>query len=173
MHGLSKKIGLAMQKSLIVIGIILVIAGWLPSGRATEATAERRLDAEYIEDFLTDITGVWQGKAVFTPVGPLPYDISFAQIPDNGVEGVADPGAAIHVWRFIKQDDGVKLRFLTTFRGNREPIYLLANTRLDNAAVFRAREPSHLEVHVNPAAQELFIKVFLRNKLHVEILFEK
>jgi hypothetical protein len=162
-----------MQKTLIVIGIIVVAAGWLPQGLASEPTAERKTDAEYIEGFLTNITGVWQGKAVLTPVGPLPYDISFAQIPDNGVEGAADPGAAIHSWRFINQDDGVKLRFLTTFRGNREPIYLLAKTRIGNAAVFRAREPNYLEVHVDPAAQDLFIKVFLRKKLHVEIILEK
>ncbi len=155
-----------------VITLLLAFFIGLPLGHANEPVAERTLDVEEIEGFLTNITGAWRGNAVLTPVGPLPYDITFTRMGDNGVEGAADPGAAIHYWRFVKQEDGVKLRFLSTFRGNTEPIYLLARSRLGKAVVFRALDPSYLEVHVSLAARDSFIRVLLRDELHVEILLE-
>lgn len=146
---------------------------WLTLATTTEPILEQPLSAEDIKAFLTDILGAWEGRGVLTPVGSLPYDICFAPIGDDGVKGLANPGAALHYWRFFKQDDSLRLRFLTTFRGNKQPLYLQAKTLRDNAVVFRAQRPSYLRVHVSLATDHAFIKVFLHNKLHVKILLEK
>ena len=156
------------RKALVATLLLLIPVGW-PPGHCGEPPVERPLSVEYIERFMSDISGTWRGRAVLTPVGPLPYDISFARVEDGAVEGTADPGAAIHHWRFDKHAGSVHLRFLTTFRGNNEPIELQSHTLLGNVVVFRAREPSELEVQIGPSAQDTLIRVFLRDELHVEI----
>jgi hypothetical protein len=153
--------------------LLLLTLVWLTPVTATESTLEQALSAEDIQAFLTNILGAWRGKAVLTPVGPLPYDITFAPIGDDGAKGLANPGAALHYWRFFKQDKGLGLRFLTTFRGNKQPLYLQAKTRQRNAVVFRAQRRSDLQVHVGLVTDHAIIDVFLHNKLHVKIPLDK
>jgi len=119
--------------------------------------------------FLTAIEGPWAGQARVTPVGPRPYDMTFVRTAANRLEGEAHPGASTHYWTFYEEEDTLQLRFLSTFAGNRQPLFLTTTTEEDGTLVFHASSPDFLEVHVAPGGNALTMKIFLRGKPHVEI----
>jgi len=119
--------------------------------------------------FLVAIEGPWEGQARVTPVGPRPYDMTFVRTGPRQVEGEAHPGASIHYWAFYEEDETLKVRFLSTFRGNRQPLFLTATAEHGGGLVFQAPQPGFLEVHVRPQADTLTLQIFLRGKPHVEI----
>jgi hypothetical protein len=151
--------------ALVLHGLVLFL---LTLTGAEEAgiqppTTERRTA------FLAAIEGPWEGQARLTPIGPRPYDMTFMRTAPRQVEGEAHPGASVHYWTFYEEDETLKLRFLSTFGSNRQPLFLTAAAEHDGVLVFHAPQPGFLEVHVRPQAETLTMKIFLRGKPHVEI----
>ncbi len=136
---------------------------------ADEDEPVQPLTLEHMDAFFTELEGDWRGRAVTTPVGPRPYDIVFLRNASDQLEGAAHPGAAIHYWTFQREDGAIKLRFLTTFGGNRQPLRLKATTEQDNAVIFQATQPNFLRVHVKVLSSKATIRILLRGKPHVEI----
>ena len=121
---------------------------------------------------LDSLLGSWRGRAVQTPIGPVSYDIEFSRMDDNAVAGVADLGAALHHWRFLIVDGHLRLRFLSTFRGNTRPTWLYTESLTPIAAHFRGRDLDYLTVRVEPGEHELKLDIFLRGNPHVSIRLE-
>lgn len=119
--------------------------------------------------FLQNLIGSWKGQAVRTPVGPVPYDITFARIESGAVAGTANPGAALHHWRFFMVAGQMRLRFLSTFRGNTNPTWLYTEEVSSVGAFFRGRDLDHLTVKLELRANELRIDIFLHDAPHVSI----
>ncbi len=119
--------------------------------------------------FLQNLIGTWKGRADRTPMGPLPYDIVFAPIQGGAVAGTADPGAALHHWRFFIANGQLRLRFLSTFRGNTNPTWLYTEEVSSVGAFFRGRDLDHLTVKLELRANDLRIDIFLHDAPHVSI----
>lgn len=125
------------------------------------------------ELFLQTLRGEWSGRATVTPRGPLPYDIRFEPAVPGGIAGVADTGEAEHHWHFFADGDGVALRFLTTFGGNDDALYLDSVERDDTGVLFRARRPPYLTLRVEPGPHLTWIRVYLHGESHVVIRLER
>jgi hypothetical protein len=151
--------------ALVLHGLVLCLPPLTGAGEPDiqSPTTERR------SAFLAAVEGPWAGQARVTPIGPRPYDMTFVRTAPRRVEGEAHPGASIHYWTFYEEDETLKLRFLSTFGGNRQPLFLTATAEHDGVMVFHAPQPGFLAVHVRPQAETLTIEIFLRGKPHVEI----
>jgi hypothetical protein len=124
---------------------------------------------EGFKAFLAALEGAWEGRASITPVGPRPYDIIFKRVAPTRLEGAAHPSpSATHFWSFYKEGETPRLRFLSTFAGNREPLFLRATEEKNGAMIFQVTQP-RLEVRVIPMPRNLTILIFLRGRPHVEI----
>ena len=145
---------------ILLISPVLLTAQEAPQGLLT---------AEHRHAFLTALEGIWEGQARVTPVGPRPYDITFVRTAAIRLEGQADPGASTHYWTFYEEANTLQLRFLSTFAGNRHPLWLTAIEARAETMVFRAPQPDFLDVHVTPLATTLTLHIFLRGQPHVEI----
>jgi hypothetical protein len=89
-----------------------------------------------------------------------------------GAAGIS--GARIvHGASVREEDETLKLRFLSTFRGNQQPLFLTATSEEYGALIFRVPLPAFLEVHVKPQAETLTIKICLRGKPHAEIYLKQ
>jgi hypothetical protein len=119
--------------------------------------------------FLRALKGAWHGEARVTPVGPRPYDITFTRTDSQALHGAAVPGASTHYWTFYEEEEVLKLRFLSTFAGNRQPLFLTATTAHEGLIVFHATPAEFLEVHIRPQADTVTVHIILRSKPHVEI----
>ncbi|MET0070519.1 MAG: hypothetical protein ABW096_10795 [Candidatus Thiodiazotropha sp.] len=119
--------------------------------------------------FFDSLSGAWQGEAVTTPVGTLPYDIDFKQRGPYWIYGEADPGAAIHHWDFYCGNGELRLRFLTTFGGNRDPLLLESIGITTEEIHFKAREPDFLEVKVRFGDRFSVFEVLHHGERHVLI----
>ncbi|MGI9285294.1 MAG: hypothetical protein ACR2P1_07890 [Pseudomonadales bacterium] len=162
--------GLTLVHLLSLITQMLI--AWLlcvSLAHAGDADSGQVLQQSQIQDFLTAMEGPWQGRAVVTPAGPLPYDIEFQRTGANAVTGTANPGAAIQHWLFSAQEKSLRLRFLTTFGGNTNPLFFTASTRAGNRFVFNAEQRDNLTVCVTPGREVTDIDVFLRGNTHVRI----
>ena len=146
---------------------LLVPAAALIAGaaHATGAMSERA--------FIDALAGMWSGRAVTTPIGPHPYDMTFERQPDGSVSGAADTGGSWHHWRFLPDDDGLRIYFLTTFRGNTDPIWLRQTERLADGLRFRAEKPEYLRVDIHPTASTITFHIFLGEQPHVDIELER
>lgn len=133
------------------------------------AADSRPLAAGHIDTFLRRIEGAWRGQAAITPIGPRPYDITFTRGPTGALEGTAEPGRAIHHWSFDCADGTLKLRFTSSFRGNRQPLLLMAVGETDGALMFRAAQPDFLAVRIAAGESDVLIQVLHHDRLHVEI----
>jgi hypothetical protein len=122
-----------------------------------------------VPDLLTLLKGAWARQAVITPIGPRPYDLDFRRTPDGHLDGAAQPGGSTHHWSFRRHGDGLVLRFLSTFAGNTDPIWLDAVDARAPEIVFQARHPAFLRVRVRPGPAETWIRIFHGERLHVEI----
>jgi hypothetical protein len=151
--------------ALVLNGLVLYFPPLTGAGEPEiqPPTTERR------SVFLAAVEGPWEGQARVTPIGPRPYDMTFVRTALRRVEGEARPGASIHYWTFYEEDETLKLRFLSTFGGNRQPLFLTATAEHNGVMVFHASQPGFLAVHVRPQAEMLTIRIFLRGKPHVEI----
>jgi hypothetical protein len=151
--------------ALLLHGVVLCL---LPFTGAEEAGIQPPT-TEHGTAFLAAIEVPWEGQARVTPIGPRPYDMTFVRTAPRRVEGEAYPGASIHYWTFYEEDETLKLRFLSTFGGNPQPLFLTATAEQDGGLIFHAPQPAFLEVHVRPQAETLTIQIFLRGKPHVKI----
>jgi hypothetical protein len=151
--------------ALVLHGLVLCLPPRTGAGEAgiQPPTAERRTA------FLTAVEGSWEGQARVTPIGPRPYDMTLVRTAPGRLEGEAQPGASIHYWTFYEEEETLKLHFLSTFGGNRQPLVLTATAEHDGMLIFHAPQPGFLEVYVRPQAGTLTIQIFLRGKPHVEI----
>jgi hypothetical protein len=122
-----------------------------------------------VQTFFDRLSGAWQGEAVTTPVGPLPYDISFKRREPFWIYGQAMPGAAVHHWGFYCEHGELWLRFLTTFRGNRDPILLQAISITDTQTLFKAKTPAFLQVKIRPGQTHSSFEVMHHGERHVLI----
>jgi hypothetical protein len=95
--------------------------------------------------------------------------MTFVCTAPQRVEGAAHPGASTHYWSFYEEAAILTLRFLSTFAGNQQPLWLTVIGGQDEALVFRTAQPDFLEVRVRPQARTLAIHIVLRGKPHVEI----
>jgi hypothetical protein len=123
--------------------------------------------------FLRALAGAWQGEARVTPVGPRPYDITFTRTDSHTLHGAAVPGASTHYWTFYEADGVLKLRFLSTFAGNRQPLFLTGTTVHEGLMVFHATPTGFLEVQIRPQADTVIIHIILRSQPHVEIVLTR
>ncbi|MBT3048027.1 MAG: hypothetical protein G8D61_21440 [gamma proteobacterium symbiont of Ctena orbiculata] len=143
---------------LILLAALLPAAAWAQCQQGPET----RL-------FFDSISGAWQGEAVTTPVGTLPYDIDFKQRGPFRIYGEADPGAAIHHWDFYCESGELRLRFLSTFGGNRDPLLLESIGITTEEIHFKAREPDFLEVKVRFGDRFSVFEVLHHGERHVLI----
>jgi hypothetical protein len=118
---------------------------------------------------LAALLGHWSGRAVETPVGPLPYDVHFSRTGECAIAGAANPGAAIHNWTFYRDGERLSLRFLSTFGGNTDPLVLTATEQAGSAVTFRSAKQNHVRVRLESSEAGVRISVTLRGKPHVEI----
>ncbi len=146
-----------------LIAMLLLLAG------PDLCVAAESREAARAAALLGALVGAWEGEAVRTPRGVLPYDIDFRRGGDGAVAGVANPGAALHHWRFFVEQRRLRLRFLTTFGGNTQPVWLTAYEFGQDATRFRADRPAYLELRVAPSAHTVAIDVLLRGEPHVDI----
>ena len=120
--------------------------------------------------FLSKLEGSWKGNATITPVGPRPYDITFIQDDYRLLAGASRPSSvSTHYWNFYVEDNILKLRFLSTFAGNRQPIYLKATAEKDGTWIFNTDDVQFLEVRIQPQMRTMRIQIYLRGEHHVEI----
>jgi len=126
-----------------------------------------------VRTFFGLLSGDWQGQAVTTPVGPGPYDISFERREPFWIYGQAEPGASVHHWGFYCEDGKLWLRFLSTFRGNTNPVLLEATAIAADEIRFRANNPDFLEVTVRPGRDHSQFEVLHHGKRHVLIELER
>ena len=122
-----------------------------------------------VQAFFNRMIGEWQGEAVTTPVGPLSYDIEFKRLESRSIYGAADPGAAVHHWVFYCDKGKLWLRFLSTFRGNRDPLLLEATAINVSEIHFKAKLPAFLEVVIQSGQTQSFIEVLHHDQRHVLI----
>jgi hypothetical protein len=157
----SSELGWQILMVVILTGTMAVDLG------AKERTYPGR---EKFAIFLSAIEGSWKGKAVTTPVGPRPYDITFQRAGAYKLEGQAEPGdVSTHYWTFFLDEQLPALRFLSTFAGNRQPVFLEATNERKGEWKFNTQDPDYLEVHVKPRHDDLTIRIYLRREFHVEI----
>jgi hypothetical protein len=119
------------------------------------------------------MVGEWHGRATETPAGSLPYDIRFTRLAACAVTGAANPGAAVHSWTFYTDRGRPRLRFLTTFGGNTEPLDLAGVSGPDGAITFRSERSDLVRVRLVPGTGTTRISVALRGEPHVEILLRR
>jgi hypothetical protein len=141
--------------------------------RLTSATVSTPPTVTERAAFLQALEGAWHGAARVTPVGPRPYDITFTRTDEQALHGAAVPGASTHYWTFYEADGVLKLRFLSTFAGNRQPLFLSGTTTHEGLMVFHATPAEFLEVRVQPQADTVTIHIILRGKPHVEIVLTR
>ena len=149
-----------MQTRTMLVPVLLLVSA------ATWAECQQ---VAAVRLFFDRLSGDWQGEAVTTPIGPRPYDISFERRDAFWIYGQADPGAAIHHWGFYCEGSELRLRFLSTFRGNRNPVLLEAIGLKDDEIHFKAENPAFLEVKVRPGYTRSVFEVLHHGKRHVLI----
>lgn len=161
----------APSSGIFVLHLLMFLVAACALSLAFSAQAQAQaLRSERIDGFLAALAGEWAGTAVTTPAGALPYDLDFSRRAEGGVEGAANPGAAIHTWTFYREGAHLRLRFLSTFQGNRDPMLLTAQGEIDEGTmVFRAERPALLRVLVKIGEGDATIRVLHHERLHVEI----
>ena len=122
-----------------------------------------------VADFLSAVSGRWEGRAVHTPVGPFPYDIDFARDAEGCAAGVARPGSFHHRWQFCPAGDGLELEFLSDFGGNDQPLYLQLHGTDNDTFMFHSRTHAFLKVGARFEGECLRLQVLHDDRLHVEI----
>ena len=148
---------------LLPMGLLLPLFGQLSPALSSE-------QAERTKQFLSATEGDWVGRAELTPIGPRPYNIKISKIGVEKIKGTAVTGTNTeHHWTFFTHNDRLRIRFLTTFAGNDEPVYLDVAKWESDSILFRATNPELLSVRVSVTNTHLNINVYHWDKPHVEI----
>ncbi|OLQ75459.1 hypothetical protein BIT28_22745 [Photobacterium proteolyticum] len=123
------------------------------------------------DPILVALQGCWQGKAIKTPRGALPYPICFELQRDSSLYGVADLDVSRHHWHFSTQEDKTQLRFLSTFAGNDTPIYLSASHTATEHMIFEADNSRYLKVRILQQEERTYrFTIEVKGKEHVIIV---
>ena len=122
-----------------------------------------------IERHLQILPGFWKGEAIETPVGPMNYDMVFHTCSDGTIAGVAKTGASLHYWQFKPNQGDLRLRFLSTFRGNRNPVLLLPRVSEGETLKFYAPKLKILTLDITFSKTRIDIRIFHHDKPHVHI----
>ena len=154
---LSKILGLA-----VIISILCTLN--------SIAEGQKEVCSTRHDTFLSLLAGPWKGKATITPVGPRPYDITFVFENSKRLAGAALPGdVSTHYWTFFVENNVLKLKFLSTFAGNRQPMVLTLNAEDAGIWIFNTDDVHFLEVRVQPQKRATRIQIYLQGEHHVEI----
>ena len=137
------------------------------SGCAADSVTPR--PENIVDGFFAALPGHWDGRAIETPVGPVDYAINFHVCDQGVIAGVAELNVSDHHWRFWRSDGELRLTFLSTFRGNREPTQLVVSSTEANTIRFHAPELRLLTLSVTLAEPNVDIRVFHHQKPHVYI----
>ena len=119
--------------------------------------------------YLRSLLGFWEGEAIETPVGQMNYDILFHSCDDETIAGVAKTRASLHYWQFGFLHAPPRLRFLSTFRGNREPTMLLLRKSENTTLKYYAPDLNLLTLEIEFSNSIVDIRVFHHDKPHVYI----
>jgi hypothetical protein len=122
-----------------------------------------------VGSFFAALPGAWEGRAFETPVGPVDYPVRFHVCDTHVVAGVAELKVSDHYWYFRQSDDGLRLTFLSTFRGNREPTELVVSKIEDHTIWLYAPELQLLTLSLTLLEPDIEIRVFHHRKPHVAI----
>jgi len=133
------------------------------------AETTKTLTEAEIDHFMASIQGTWNGRAIETPVGPVGYDITFHSCSSNKIAGIAELKASNHHWQFWRSNNALHLSFLSTFRGNQNPIQLVASKAEENTLHFYAPKLDLLTVTVTPFDQHIDLRIFHHQQPHVYI----
>ena len=117
----------------------------------------------------TVLPGSWKGLAVETPVGPVNYPIHFHECNHGVLAGIAELSVSDHYWQFWLEVGEPRLTFLSTFRGNREPVQLVVSRMEANVIHFHAPDLELLSLAVTLAEPNIDIRVFHNEQPHVYI----
>jgi hypothetical protein len=156
------------MKLITIVGLAGIIPIFCSFYQTVEGQKELRPTRHDI--FLSMLAGPWKGNATITPVGPRPYDITFVFDDSKRLAGASRPGSeSTHYWTFFVKDNVLKLKFLSTFAGNRQPIYLTANAEEAGKWFFNTDDVNFLEVRIHPQKRATRIQIYIRGEHHVEI----
>lgn len=122
-----------------------------------------------MEKLVSTLPGTWNGRAIETPVGPVDYAISFHACDKDVVSGIAELDVSDHHWQFWLSDGQLRLTFLSTFRGNQEPVQLVVSHAAENTIHFHAPALPLLSLSVALNERVVKIRVFHHKKPHVYI----
>ena len=75
-------------------------------------------------------------------------DLNDASSLNRILKTVRPDEISTHYWFFYQEDYALKLRFLSTFAGNTQPLSLQAPGVKKNTCIFKPPRPRFLEVHV-------------------------
>lgn len=139
--------------------VLVLLAGTLLTPFPTTASSA----------LLESLQGCWQGKAVKTPRGSLPYPICFELQDNNTLYGVADLHVSRHHWRFYLVEDMEQLSFLSTFAGNETPLYLSASQVASDHIAFSTEDGQYLQVQVQQQKKGYRFTIKVKGKEHVII----
>ena len=128
---------------------------------------------ESSREILQRLPGDWNGEAIVTPIGPMDYDIVFHTCSDGTVAGVAKTGASLHYWIFIRDLEALRLRFLSTFNGNRKPIYLVSSSSEERIIKFHTPSLKFLTLDMEHTDRLVDLRVYHDNQLHVHIRLQR
>jgi hypothetical protein len=144
-----------------------ILIPFLLSGISCRYNPEKQNPYFYL---FQSLQGNWAGCAIKTPVGPRPYDIHFWLDEKGDLNGIADPGpVSDHHWSYQIDGDVLWLKFLSSFRGNEEPVWLSAVEKRGMTVTFRSKKVQKLKVEVTVIDNTQKIEIYLHNKPHVSI----
>ncbi|MEH6650523.1 MAG: hypothetical protein V7707_10910 [Motiliproteus sp.] len=153
-----------MPVSLLLIPLLFI--AMLIAGSSAIAANQSGDSAQHQ---LQSLEGFWKGEAIETPVGPMNYDMVFHRCSDGTIAGVAKTGASLHYWQFSPDEPPVRLRFLSTFRGNREPVQLLSKKSEGAVLEFYAPELELLTLGITFSTTNGDIRIYHYGNPHVHI----
>lgn len=133
-----------MSIRLILTAWLLSFAGVVPGA----ADGSGPVSVGVSERFFAALPGSWDGRAIETPVGPMDYAIQFHECETDVTAGVATLSVSDHHWRFWRADHELRLTFLSTFRGNRDPTELVISRIEGDTIWFRAPDLELLTLSV-------------------------
>ena len=154
----------------VVAGLAFVLLCCASVLLPTSLGAEKPIDAG---GFLRRLAGSWEGRAVQTPVGPIPYHLDFRWVSGSCVSGTADTGNSRHTWKFCADGGKLAVTFLSDFAGNETPIRFEPAVRDGKNIRLTAKTHGFMKILMTEAGDERRIQVIHHGELHVEIALKR
>ena len=125
--------------------------------------------------FLTPLHGSWNGFAELTPLGKMPYDVTFTSLSKSLVQGKSPTnGTAVHTWDFWYTDGGeLMLGFHTTFGSSNAAGFCVTQTDADKGYLFSQNNSKDVAIWVNitdvKGIWTFNARIYINDKPHVII----